>query len=135
MQSIIEDTTMNRAAPAIIFKNQKYQKRCSNKDGSESWVCCNKTCRISLLLDKGLIRRYPEERSHGEESCQQSTKCHSLFFFITLVIHLDLVDDYNVIRYQIKLVSLLILLHINIRSNAKIQTVAFSNPYEKKFLI
>jgi hypothetical protein len=31
MQSTIERTTTNRAAPAIIFENQKYRKRCFNK--------------------------------------------------------------------------------------------------------
>jgi hypothetical protein len=51
------------------------------------------------------------------------------------VVCFDFVDDYNVITNQIKLVSLLTVLHRSIRSNTKMQTAESSNPYEKKFLI
>ncbi len=56
MQSIIEHTTTNRGAPAIIFDNQKYRKRSSNKDTSEIWICCNKPYEISSLLHNDTVK-------------------------------------------------------------------------------
>jgi hypothetical protein len=66
MQSNIEWTTTNHGARAIIFKRQKYRQRCTNKDGSEVWVCCNKTCGIAIVLNNGIIKRYPKEYSHAK---------------------------------------------------------------------
>ena len=45
----IEWTQTIRGAKAFIYKNQKYRKRCSNKDGSEIWICCNKFCGYQLF--------------------------------------------------------------------------------------
>ena len=66
MQSQIEWTQTNRGASAFIYENQKYRKRCSNSDGSEIWVCCNKTCGISMVLLNGNIKRYPKEHLYNE---------------------------------------------------------------------
>ncbi|CAF1182593.1 unnamed protein product [Rotaria sordida] len=66
MQSTIEWTKTNRGATAFIYQNQKYRKRCTNKDGSEIWICCNKSCGVSMVLFNGVIKRYPQQHSHNE---------------------------------------------------------------------
>ena len=62
----IEWTQTIRGAKAFIYKNQKYRKRCSNKDGSEIWICCNKFCVVSIVLLDNTIKRYPQEHLHEE---------------------------------------------------------------------
>ncbi|CAF2761124.1 unnamed protein product [Rotaria sp. Silwood2] len=62
----IEWTETTRGAKAFIYKNQKYRKRCSNKDGSEIWICCNKSCGVSMVLLGNIIKRYPQEHLHEE---------------------------------------------------------------------
>ncbi|CAF3276334.1 unnamed protein product [Rotaria sp. Silwood2] len=66
MESNIEWTQTTRGAKAFIYKNQKYRKRCSNKDGSEIWICCNKSCGVSMVLFDNIIKRYPQEHLHEE---------------------------------------------------------------------
>ncbi|CAF0974211.1 unnamed protein product [Rotaria magnacalcarata] len=66
MDSDIEWTKTNRGTQAFIYKKQKYRKRCSNKDGSEISVCCNKSCGISIVLQNGIIKRYPQKHLHDE---------------------------------------------------------------------
>jgi hypothetical protein len=65
MSSDIEWTTTNRGKPEIIHNNQRYRKRCTNKDGSEMWVCCNKACGISIVLNQGVIKKYPIDHAHA----------------------------------------------------------------------
>ncbi|CAF3355050.1 unnamed protein product [Rotaria sp. Silwood1] len=76
MESNIEWTHTNRGARAFIYKNQKYRKRCSNKDGSEIWVCCKKSCGASTVLLNGIIKRYPQEHPHDE--LQHSSEVRNL---------------------------------------------------------
>ena len=66
MESNIEWTQTIRGAKAFIYKNQKYRKRCSNKDGSEIWICCNKSCGVSMVLLDNIIKRSPQEHLHEE---------------------------------------------------------------------
>ncbi len=89
-------------------------------------------CFLTKVLSKDIQRNIFSQRTILSKKHKKS---FAFFFLITLVVCFDFVDDYNVITNQIKLVSLLTVLHRSIRSNTKMQTAESSNPYEKKFLI
>ena len=67
---------MTRGAKAFIYKNQKYRKRYSDKDGSEIWICCNKSCGVSMALFGNIIKRYPQD--HLQEELQHISEIRTL---------------------------------------------------------
>ncbi len=66
MDHNIEGTTTNRGAPAIIFQQQKYRQRRINKDRTQLWVCRNKSCGVSIVLNENTIIRYLVKHNHLE---------------------------------------------------------------------
>ena len=66
MESRVEWTQTNRGTKALMYKNQKYRIRCSNKNGSEIWVCCNKSCDVSIVVHDNVIKRYPRQHLPNE---------------------------------------------------------------------
>ena len=94
----IEWTQTTRGAKVFIYKNQKCRKRYSNKDGSEIWIYCNKSCGVSMVLLGNIIKRYPQEHLH--EELQHTFEIRTLLENIYKETTLDLLKSVTEIYQQ-----------------------------------